>query len=348
MSKEKNENDILKRSFISTLIFIFIVLVVFYFIFKDNNYKEVYQIFLGTNKFYLLLAIICMSFFSVCEALNLKTALNLFGDKVSFKDSYKYALSGFFVASITPSSTGGDPMQLYLMSKDKIKTSHGAVALLVKLLSYELVIFIMAIIGFLTSYKVFINSLGNLKFVIFIGAFLNILVGTLYFLIIFFKPVILFIVELLNELLLKIRFKKREIFIENLTKWVDEYSNASTYLKKEKKVFIKIIFTTFVQFFLYYCIPYFVYLSLGFNNYSILTFISLQSVLFISVSSLPFPGAVGVSEATFMRIYKSMFPKTILGSAMVITRFINFYIFVLYSGIMMMSFVLQDNFKSKR
>ncbi len=343
-----NKNDnILKRSFISTILFLIIVIIVFYFIFRDNNYKEVYRIVLDTNKLYLFVALFCMSCFSICEALNMQTALKLFKEKISFKKSYKYALAGYFVAGITPSSTGGDPMQLYLMSRDNIKISHGALTLLLKLLSFQFNAILLAIVSFIFYHKIFLNSLGNLKYIIFVGAFLNILVGTLYFLIIFFKPVIVYLVELLSKLLHKLHVKKTDIFIKKINTIVDEYGKASDVIKKNKKVLIKISLTTFVQVVLFYSIPYFVYLALGLREYTIIRFIALQSVLYISVSALPFPGAVGVSEATFMRIYKNMFPESILGSAMVITRFINFYIFIVYSGLALMYFILKDNIKNR-
>lgn len=347
MKKKMKDDNIIKKSFISSILFIIIVMIVFYFIFKDNNYKEVQHMFVTADRRFLILAILCMSCFSICEALNVKTVLNTLGDKISFKDAYKYSLSGFFVSSITPSSTGGDPMELYMMSRDKIKISHGAISLLLKLLSYQFVLFLLAIFGFLTSYKIFMSSLGNLKYLAFLGIFLNLLVFTLYFLIIFFKPAILFLVDLFSKLLHKIHFKKADSLIENLLKQVDEYSKAATYLKKNKKIFVKLFLTTLAQMILYYCIPYFVYLSLGLRGTSIITFISVQSMLFISVSSIPSPGAVGISEATFMKIYSQIYPETVLGSAMIITRFINFYIFVLFAGIMMMGYFVRDNFKTK-
>ena len=129
----KTNDNIVKKSFVSCIIFIIIVIVVFYFIFRENNYHDVYSILKNANRSYLLLAILCMSCFSICEALNIKTSLNLLKEKTTFKQCYKYALAGFFVAGITPSSSGGDPMQLYLMTKDKIKISNGALTLLLKL-----------------------------------------------------------------------------------------------------------------------------------------------------------------------------------------------------------------------
>jgi hypothetical protein len=344
----KEDKKILKKNIISSLVFTILVIIVFYFIFKKNNFYKVLTIFQNSNKLYLVIAVLCMACFSLCEAINLRQTLNFFDEKISFRKAYKYALAGFFVSSITPSSSGGDPMQLYLMSKDKISVSHSALTLLVKLLAFQFVTITLAFLGFITSYDIFSHALGNIKYIIFLGVFLNFLMFSLYFLIIFFKSVIIFLVELFSKLLDKIHYKKRTQLIKKIYMYVDEYSMASTYLIKNKKFLLRVILVTYIQMLLSYSVSYFVYLSLGFTKYSILTFISIQSILFISVSSLPFPGAVGISEATFMHLYKSLFPKDILGSAMVITRFINFYIYVLYSGITMLILIVKDNLSKKK
>ena len=343
----KKSSSILKKNLISSLVFILFVTIAFYFIFRENDIKEIIVIIKNSKQIYLLIAVFCMALFSIFEASNLKILLKLIGNKINFRNAYKYALSGFFTASITPSSSGGDPMQFYLMTKDKIPVSHSAITLLTKLLVFQLVSILISLFCFFTSYNFFNNSLGNIKFLIYLGIFLNFIVFTLYFLVIFFKPVIVSLTNLLCKVLNKFNYKKTSIVKEKIDNLVNEYQRAGNTLKENKKVFIKVVLLTILQMLSYYSIPYFVYLALGFSEYSILTFISIQSVLFISVSSLPFPGAVGISELTFMRLYNHLYAKNILGSAMVITRFINFYIFVLYSGIMMLILILKDNLYKK-
>ena len=289
-----------------------------------------------------------MSLFSICESFNIKTVLKLLGNKISFFKCYKYALSGFFICGVTPSSSGGDPMQLYLMTKDKIPVTHSAITLLVKLLSFQVVSISIAIISFIFSYSDFNTSLGNIRYLIYLGIFLNCLMLIFYLLIIFYKKIIVLLVEILTSLLQKFRYKKTLELKEKIYLQVDEYTNASNMLKNNKKVFLKIILITSIQMLTYFSIPYFVYLSLGFNTKTLFDFIAIQSVLFVSVSSLPFPGAVGISEATFMKLYQKIFTANTLGSAMVITRFINFYIFIIYSGIMFLIFILKDNFSKKK
>ena len=53
-------NNIIKKGIISILIFIIFVAIVFYFIFRNNDYQEIYLIFKNSKKIYLLIAIVCL------------------------------------------------------------------------------------------------------------------------------------------------------------------------------------------------------------------------------------------------------------------------------------------------
>ena len=337
-----NKDNIIKKGIISILIFIIFVAIVFYFIFRNNNYQEIYLIFKNSKKIYLVIAVLCMACFSISEALNLKKALNLCGSKVSFKSAYEYALAGFFASSVTPSSSGGDPMQLYLMTKDKIPVSHSAITLLTKLLCFEIVTVVIGSISYFSNPSLF-SKIGNIKYIVYLGIFLNCLVLTLYILVIFYNKIVKYLVKILEKLLLKLKYKKTDTLIEKINTQVIEYGRVAKTLRGNKLIFIEMLLITLVQMILYYSIPYLVYLAFGLKGVNLVTFIIVQSVLFISVSALPFPGAVGISEGTFMFLYKNIYGAKLLGSAMVITRFINFYIFVFYSSIITFIVLLREN-----
>ena len=61
--------------------------------------------------------------------------------------------------------------------------------------------------------------------------------------------------------------------------------------------------------------------------------IALQAVLFLSVSSLPLPGAVGLSEGGFLLLYQTVFPAAVLPGAMLLSRSVSFYLFLLLIGV---------------
>ena len=60
-----------------------------------------------------------------------------------FQTGYEICLYRLFFSSITPSATGGQPVQLYVMNKDNIHVAHGTMALLTELTSFQIAAFLM-------------------------------------------------------------------------------------------------------------------------------------------------------------------------------------------------------------
>ena len=80
---------------------------------------------LGTVKLqYILIAVVCMCIYVTCEAINIGRTLKALDEKTSFLKNIKYALIGFFFSGITPAASGGQPMQIYYMYKDKISVAN--------------------------------------------------------------------------------------------------------------------------------------------------------------------------------------------------------------------------------
>ena len=79
---------------------------------------------------WLLAAVLMMGLFFLCEAVNLGRGLELSGSRPGKRRLLFYALTGFFFSSITPSASGGQPMQLYYMHRDGISASRGVLALM--------------------------------------------------------------------------------------------------------------------------------------------------------------------------------------------------------------------------
>ena len=60
--------------------------------------------------------------------------------------------------------------------------------------------------------------------------------------------------------------------------------------------------------------------------------IATQAVLYGTVSGIPLPGSVGASESAYLTLFEHIYKdKNMLETAMVVDRFINFYLLVLIS-----------------
>ena len=221
-------------------------------------------------------------------------------------------------------------------------------SLIVELSSFQLSILILSLIGFVYNYDIIINSIGNVKYFFFLGMVINVCYLVFLILMIFSKKLVVKLINFVYSFLKKLHFKRAHQFYEKAIKQSNDYHECSEYLKKHKIILVKILLTTLVQMFLYFLVPYFVYRAFGLNKESLLSFMFLQAVFFVAVSYIPFPGTVGASESGFMIMYKMFFPKELLSSAMIMTRAINFYLFVLFTGFLIISVVLYNMFKNKK
>lgn len=103
--------------------------------------------------------------------------------------------------------------------------------------------------------------------------------------------------------------------------------------RTHKRQLGKMFLTSLVQLAAYHSVPFWVYLAFGLQGQSFWAMVGLQGVLFLSVSSLPLPGAVGLTEGGFLLLYQTIFPGALLPSAMLLSRTVSFYFFLLLSGL---------------
>lgn len=343
----ENKKQTLKKVFINAIIFIGLILLTFYIIFKDNSIGDILSVIKMVDVKYLLVGCLCMFCFMLCEATNIGRILNLFGCNVGIFKSIKYALVGFFFSSVTPSASGGQPMQVYFMHKDDIDLSHSTLTLLIELASFQFIGVSLALVGFILSFDIINSIQSSIKYLMMIGVALNVAILIILLLTIFSKRIIGRLVNLLIWILNKFKYSKVDTVKEKLNEQITEYKKCAVFFKENKFVAVKILLTTLIQLCAFHSIPYFVYLSFGFNAYPIWTVLAMQAVLYICVSALPLPGAVGVSESGFLILFKSLFPVNVLSSAMLLSRSISFYLFVLISGILVSFIILKLNTNKK-
>ena len=117
------------------------------FLHREYSLSSVLSSIKTADPLWLLPGILAMGLFFVCEGANIGRCLRLAGHRVSFPGQLKYSMAGFFFSSITPSASGGQPMQLYFMHKDGLPLSHSSLALLTELTSFQAAAAALALAG---------------------------------------------------------------------------------------------------------------------------------------------------------------------------------------------------------
>lgn len=319
-----------KKLLRNLIIFIVLIVLTFYIILKDQNTSEILNVLSSVKKEFIIIAIICMCLFMICEAINIGRTLKALNEKSSFLKNLKYTLIGFFFSSITPAASGGQPMQIYYMHKDKISVANSTLALLINLTCVQIVTISVALISLIFNYE-YLN--GALIGFFILGITLNLSALALLLISIFSKRMTKGIINIVIKILKFFKIKNIEGKQEKLENELTKYQGSATYIKTNKLLILKALITTYIQYMLYYSISYWVYRSFGLTEYNILEILSMQSVVYATVSGIPSPGAVGVSEGAFIEIFKSVYSKTMVNGAMLLSRGVNFYLFVIISSV---------------
>ena len=334
-----------KGKFIKNLlIFVLLIILTFYILLKDQNILEIFSIISSIKIQYILVGILCMAIYIILEAVNIGRTLKALNEKSNFLSNIKYALIGFFFSAITPAASGGQPMQIYYMYKDNISISNSTLALLLNLLSMQISTIGIALVSLIFNY----GYLNNFLIACFaLGVFLNSTALILLLIAIFSKRMSAGLINIAIKVLRFFRIKNIEQKKEKFEYELKQYQENAVFVRNNVRLILKTLVTTLIQFLIYYSITYWVYLSFGFTEHNILQLISMQSVLYATVSGIPSPGAVGVSEGAFMQIFRQIYPETTISSAVLLNRGINFYLFVLVSGIVIIINQLRMNREDK-
>ena len=328
-----------KKMIRNFIIFILLIILTFYIILKDQNIYEIFDIALSVKKEFIIIAILCMCFYIACEAINIGRTLKALNEKTTFLKNVKYALIGFFFSSITPAASGGQPMQIYYMYKDKISVANSTLTLLINLSCMQVATISIALVSLFFNYQ-YLNTALIWFFII--GVSLNLSALTLLLISIFSKRMTKGIINITIKIMKFFRVKNIEDKQIKLEAELNKYQGSATYIKNNKLLILKTLATTYIQFIAYYSISYFVYRSFGLSNHNIFEIITMQSILFATVSGIPSPGAVGVSEGGFLAIFRHVYSENMVNSAMLLSRGINFYLFVIISSIVVMISMMKD------
>lgn len=319
-----------KKMIRNFLLFVVLIIITFSVVFKNSNIYDILNALSNVNMGFIFIAICCMALYITCESINIGRALKTLGEKSTFFRNIKYSLIGFFFSSITPAASGGQPMQIYYMHKEGISVANSTLTFLINLSCVQIVTLSTAFVSLIFNIK-HMNPAMITFFIV--GVSLNASALALLIISIFSKRmtkgIINFTIKVMRFFRVKNIEEKKEKFEKELTK----YQENAVYARNNKKLILRNLLTTYLQFFFYFSITYFVYRSFGLNEHNIFELITMQSVLYATVSGIPSPGAVGVSEGGYLALFGTVYTKSMLDSAMLINRGINFYLFVLISGI---------------
>ncbi len=323
----------LKKKISGKLIFNILVVflclfIIFYFFYSENGLNDLLHSSIQISVLWILAAIGFQLLYMFIEAFIIYYFIKADYANFTFRDAVKVSFVGLFWCAVTPSSTGGQPMQIYLLHSMGIDIGYSTSRLLQKFLVYQVVLTSISIMAFLYKLDYFINAMSSPIIVIFIiVGFGSQLIITGALMLVSFKPIItkkfiFFIAKILSKIKLLKNIDKKTSHIQ---KQLDLFHESNKTLYKHKKALAITAILTFIQFIAMFTVPYCVYRSLGLNEATPLDMISSQAFVNLVSGMIPIPGASGAAELGFTAFFNGFFTPETLKSATLIWRMINYY-----------------------
>lgn len=311
-----------------------IMLLTFWSVFRNQSMLEIVLQLKKLKMTSLFTAAGLAVAFVAAEGMMIYYLLKNTGEKITPLRCVEYSFIGFFFSGLTPSATGGQPMQLYYMKKDGIDLSVSSVILMVVATIYKFVLVITAVVIYIVWRNPLKEYLKGFYWLFFLGFFLNVLLVTLLIMVMCVPEIIRGLLYRAEKLLVRLKILKvsqdRKIRIDQ---FLDSYARTVCYLKEHKKVIAVTIIGTFLQRSCMFVLTYVIYSGMGLRETAPMTVILLQASIYIAVDMLPLPGAQGITEAMYRTVFADIFYGPYLLASVCITRGISFYFVMIISAV---------------
>lgn len=316
----------------NTGIFAGVMILTLWSVFRKQNISELVKSVQVMSIPCLLAAVFLAVFYVFGEGSMIWYLSGKMGKKTRLWQCAKYSFVGFFFSGLTPSATGGQPVQLYYMKKDGYTLSASSVVLMTVAVLYKLILVLIGTGILLLWYHPLREYLKGYFVLYVVGLFLNIILVAVLLTVMFRPKVIQSFLTGVEKLLIHIKIWKRSDARQTkIEQFINGYHETVLFLKRNKEIYGVMLAGTFIQRVSVFVLTYVVYYGMGLRGTAFLTIILLQASVYVAVDMLPVPGAQGITEAMYKSVFCNIFPGQQLITSMCITRGISFYFIMVIS-----------------
>lgn len=318
------------------LLFLFLVFgLTVYGVFRGEDLTKLIAIMKRAHGIWLFCGVLCVVFFIWGESIIIYYLMGTLSVKLKKWTCFLFSSVGFFFSCITPSASGGQPMQIYYMRKKNIPIPVSTLVLMIVTITYKLVLVVIGVFVLLFGRGFIQKYLMGIRPVFYLGIALNVFCVS-FMLLLVFHPVLaktimirgMHILEKMHVL------KQKETRLHQLKNSMELYGDTAVFFKSHIRVIGNVFAITFLQRTALFFTTYFVYLAFGLHGKSVVDIVLLQAIISVSVDMLPLPGGMGISEKLFLMIFVPIFGVDILLPAMLLSRGLGYYTQLLLSAVM--------------
>ncbi len=267
----------------------------------------------------------------------------------SYKKGVTNAFVGGFMQGITPSSTGGQVVQISTYKRHGLTTFQGAGLIWMDYFMYSIALVVLTLILFLAQYQYFQHA--TITFVFGLGVFINLLIILVLGLMVkypqFAKKTGAWVIQKITDLPF---IKNKEEWIEQYYESIEHFHEAMFAVHESHDMLWKLFGLNIVRLSLFFSAPimiaYITGIEFSFNQ--VFHLIALAGFVHMANTFVPLPGASGATESVFVLSFSTVIGKAAAASTMILWRFSTFHLVLLIGGIIYLSDRHQHILKRKK
>ncbi len=318
------------RKMLSALLVIGSIALVICIAFSNSELEDAWQALGSLKPIWVAGLFGCWFAYMFFDALSGWIYLRREGFRLSLGRAVNACLIGFYYCNITPSSAGGQPMQVNSLRKAGIPVGYGTMTATVRFVCNQTVVCVLSMVFWLLNRDFVARQLGDSIWFARIGWIISFAAVPLFLMAAYQRNMIQRIALWLIHLGKKMHLiRNEEAAAAVTTNVLDTYHTALKDMQRRPgQICVQMLCSVFSISGLIGSI-YFVYHAFGFSGTPWYQLVTISFLLFVSASYTPLPGASGAQEGGFLLYYQGIIPSDRIGLALLVWRFFTYYLFLI-------------------
>ena len=274
----------------------------------------------------LLPALLCFALAIGAGTAKLVLIMNRTTGRSNWAVALRTVLVGRYYDNITPGAVGGQPFQIYYLTKHGYSAAESAAIPLAAFMSMQLAFILLAVVMFL-GWGGFIMS-DTIHVTAWIGLLFYAFFPIVILLSVIFPRAVAWGTEWVFNLLHRLKLvKDKDAAVARARGHINEYSGCIRGLLKRKRLCVQILLLSLVYQAAMHLIPYFVLLAFG-GELDGLSCVVTALAINSSIAFIPTPGNAGAAEGSFYLVFSQLTSGSVFW-AMLFWRFFNYYAWII-------------------
>ncbi len=247
-----------------------------------------------------------------------------------FWDTLIISCIGQFYSAITPSASGGQPLQVLAMHQRGIPISIATAAVSIKFIGFQTAFMLLGGVLWGTHMHMVADQLGPVRWLVALGYLINALLIALVVLTMVNRSAVDRVVAWLIRLGQRLHLiRDREKAQAKADDMLTDYRTSLLTLTNRPMDAVVMFALSLAQVALYMVVVCCLYQAFKLQGVDWQSLLTLQLLLFITAAFVPLPGAAGAQEGGFYLFFRGVVPEGDIMAMMVCWRFFTYYLLLI-------------------